>query len=37
METEEIIPTGSAIAVPPTLLCGSQKTWVNLWLIPADT
>lgn len=37
MEAEGIIPTDPAVVRPPSLVCGLQKTWVNLWLIPSDT
>jgi len=36
-EMEGIIATDSAVVIPLSLVCGLQKTWVNLWLIPTDT
>lgn len=36
MDAEGIIPTDPAVVRPPSLVCGLQKTWVNLWLIPSD-
>lgn len=36
MEAEGIVSTDPAVVGPPSLVCGLQKTWVNLWLIPSD-